>query len=547
MRKTNLATLAVFILFLISSSKPPALGESAEEITLYMGEIKVVAISNPTRIVISNPAIADVTDVSKTQMTLTPKAPGETSFILWDNFGEQSFQVKVFSEDMQLVKRRVDNLLSRLNLSDLRSEASDQEGKVIISGSVKTPQDKEKIALALGPLKDKTLDLIEVKDETIVEIDVQVLELSKDALTSLGLTNPLSTSSGFTITEPSTSPPLVAAKWSELFRIVDLKRAAYSWTLFALAQEGKVKILSQPKLACQSGKEAELLVGGEKPIFETEISSAGGGSGTSVEYKEYGIKLNIKPTVLEDEDRIKLALNMEISEPGTVETIGTTTTSGSTTTTSTVTARAYPFTKRNASTELILNDEQVMAIGGLRKEKTEEDTIKTPGLGDIPILGIFFRKKESKRGGGAGERGETDLYIMLTPKIVSASPKGKEKVLAKTMDIVSDDMPSGIKAGPLADEPAKGYASIVQRRIMETLSYPYAAKQAGFQGTVKLSLHLSYRGELLEVAVKQSSGYKLLDDNALANAKSITSYPPFPSSITKEDLWIDIPVVYRLN
>ena len=65
--------------------------------------------------------------------------------------------------------------------------------------------------------------------------------------------------------------------------------------------EGKAKILSRPKLACQSGKEASLLVGGEKPNMTTQVSgTSGGGSSNTVEYKEYGIKLKMAPTLNSD-------------------------------------------------------------------------------------------------------------------------------------------------------------------------------------------------------------------------------------------------------
>ena len=62
-----------------------------------------------------------------------------------------------------------------------------------------------------------------------------------------------------------------------------------------------------------------------------------------------------------------------------------------------------------------------------------------------------------------------------------------------------------------------------------------------------LGLHLSCTGELLDVAVKSSSGYKMLDDNAVNAAKALYPYPPFPAAIKKQELWIDIPIDYRLD
>lgn len=537
MKKAFLIIFLISNIFIMLSFNSYAVNEAGEELKLYLGEPKIISVSNPTRIVIGNPNMVDVTNVTKNEMTISPKAAGTTTLVFWDNFGEQSYKVKVFNEDMNDIKRRIDNLLAKLNLPEVNSREAEEEGKVLLLGRVKSPQDRERIALALGPLKEKTIDLIEVKEEEAgVEIDVQVLELDKDATNTLGFSWPGAIN---LIEKGSTGISDAGAsfhKGEALFKIFNLQRGTssgadpYTFRLDALIQEGKARVLSRPRLACQSGKEAELLVGGEKPIFTTAVQATTGTS-TNVEYKEFGIKLKIKPTVM-PEDRIKLALSVEVSEVGTAETIGST---------SAPTAKAYPLTKRTASTELFLNDGQTMAIGGLIKQKTTEDIRKTPWLGDLPILGVLFRKKTTTTGGGTGERGDTELFIALTPKIISENKAAKEV----KKEIKPKAAPPNITEN--IPEPIAGYAGIIQKRVLENLSYPASAKEAGFQGTVKLSLYLSYRGELLEAKIKDSSGYKILDDNAIKVAKGISSYPPFPSSIEQKEIWLEIPIVYRLD
>jgi TonB family protein len=352
------------------------------------------------------------------------------------------------------------------------------------------------------------------------------LELNKDAIDTLGFSFPGSA----TISGPLSSGG--TSSWTSLFKVVPVGLTQFSLIIDALAQEGKVKILSRPHLACQSGKEAELLVGGEKPIFTTQ-AVYGSGTASEVEYKEYGIKLKIKPTVTEDK-RIKLALNVEISEIGAADTIGSATTT---------TAKAYPLTKRNVSTELYLDDGQTMSIGGLIKNKIEEDIRKTPGLGDVPMLGFFFKKKTTKTGGGAGERGDAELFITLTPKIVGAQQKIKEAV--RLVEVKPRPTPPVYIE--VASTPTVDYAKLIQKRILDNLVYPKVAKDAGFQGTVKLNLKLSYEGKLLGATVKESSGYKLLDDNAVSAAKEVSIYPPFPSSIELKELQVEVPISYRLD
>lgn len=540
MRKTFILALVFAASLILPYSENYAADEASEELKLYLGETQILAVNNPKRIAIGNPAVLDVTEATQKEITLNPKAAGKTTLVFWDDFGEQSYSIKVFNEDINEIKRRVDNLLAKLSLPGIYTQAEENEGKVLLLGNVKIPQDRENIALVLGSLKEKVVDLTAVKEEdAAVEIDVQVLELSRDATNTLGLSFPGSLNL-LEIGSPGIGS--LGSKVSTLFTVKKLQRATYTsgtaaadpftFKLDALVQEGKAKILSRPRLACQSGKEAELLVGGEKPIITTTVASAGG-EGTNVEYKEYGLKLKIKPTVTDDK-RIKIALNVDISEVGTVETIGSDTTT---------TARAYPLTKRNVSTELYLGNGQTMAIGGLIKQKAEEDIRKTPWFGDLPVVGLLFRKKVSKTGGGSGERGNTELFITLTPTIIpgkEAVPEWRGAGEAKPV-VISSSVDNNLPV------PMRNYVSIVQKRIMDNLRYPDSAKEAGFSGTVKLKLHLSYLGQLLDAAIKEPSGYKILDDNTMETARRLISYPPFPLSIEEKELWIDIPITYQLD
>lgn len=538
MKKIFLAAIILFVSLAAFPFTNYASNDTTKDIILYMGQVKILPVSHPSRIVIANPEVVDVNNVSISQLTLSAKAVGTTSLVFWDNFGEQSFQVKVFSENMQNIKFRIDNILSKLGLTDVVAQAEDAEAKVLLLGSVKTAEERERVMTALGALKDKIVDLLLIKElESTVEIDVQVLELDKDATNTLGFTWPAS----ITGTDVSLPVSTAVTGLKNLFYVSKFTRSAFNVTLDVLVQEGKVRILSRPRLACQSGKEAELLVGGEKPIFTTTVAATTGAEGTEVEYKEFGIKLKIKPTVTDD-NRIKLGLNVEVSEVGTADTIGTA---------AAPTAKAYPLSKRSTSTQLYLNNGQTMAISGLIKEKMEEDIRRVPFLSDIPFFGGAFRRKTTTIGGGTGQRGNTELFIMLTPTIVSTQKDVEQEQAMKKAsqeDKTNVKSTATISSQPvIMPTPLQDYASFIQRRILDNLTYPPSAKEAGFQGTVKLSLHLAYLGELLDAGVKSSSGYKVLDDNAISAARAITKYPPFPSSIEKKEIWIDIPVDYRLE
>ena len=534
----NIPAIVFLVFFITAVSYSPFFAQDMqteiEELTLYVGESKILPIDNPTRVVVSHPNVADVISVSTNQLLIEGKGAGVTSIVWWDNLGEHSVKLNVFSENMNLIKQRADDILTALGYPNVYTRAADSEGKILLLGNIKGAQDKEKILKALETLKNKIVDLLELKEEeAIVDIAVQVLEITEDATKTLGFTFP----GGVSLTEPTGRfKNTFRGTLDAFFHILDWQRADFTATYDFLVQEGKVKILSHPRIACQSGKEAELWVGGEKPTFSTQVVSGGTGSfeGTTVAYKEYGIKLKIKPKVTE-EKQIKLALNIEVSEVQAPETIGSATSP---------TAKAYPLTKRNVSTELILGNGQTMAIGGLIKQKSEEDIRKNAFLGDIPIIGMLFRKKTTKAGGGQGERGDTELFITLTPKIIGQEIKTEK--LAKI-----EEAPEIKRAPSLTKEVApltiNKYTEIVSQRIQENISYPWAAKQGQLKGTLILNLCLSSAGDLLDAKIKQSSGLSVLDENALTAVKKISPFPPFPPAIREKVLCIEIPIVYSLQ
>jgi len=503
----------------------------AEVVRMVIGETKVIPTRSPTRVVIGKPEIADISDVTEGEIMIAGKSPGTTSLIFWDAFGEQSVQVKVFAEDIYAIEERINNLLVPLGYNKVYTKANEDEGRVLLLGTIKKATDRDRIYTAMGTLKDSITDLITVREEeAVVEIDVQVLELNKGATDTLGFTWPGSIE--YKLTDVS-KPITIPSNFGEVFTLNKWTRAAINlnWKLDLLIQEGKARVLSRPRMACQSGKEARLLVGGEVPVLSSTVTG-GGVPGTTatpgtVEYKEYGIILNIKPTI-DDNKRVNINLGVEVSELG--ETV------------STAYALAYTFTKRNASTELWMDDGETLAIGGLIKQRSQEDLRKFPWLADLPVLGVFFRKRTTTSGGGYDKLTDSELFITLTPRIVTetkdAPPKSAEIKKVQPPAIIVDESTL---------DPVTRYASVIQKRILDNLNYPVAAKEAGFQGTVRLYLHLSYQGQLLEAVVKDSSGHKVLDDNAVKIAQSMPSYPPFPSTIESKDLWIEIPVTYRLN
>jgi len=521
----------VFFIFLSSSLLfGEVLSQEGESLTFYLGQTVTLSANNIERIAVGKSDVVEVVKVTEKEITLIGKSKGTTTLIWWDKFGEHSAYLKVYQEDMTEIKHRVDQLIKEVGISNIQTAALDSENKILLRGEARSIKDKEKFFLALGELKNKIVDLITVREEeSNVEIEVQVLELSRDAAKTLGFTMPRTV----TLSEQGSLPSSTSLK--EVFKLVPFARSAsFALTLDLLESQGKARILSRPRLVCRSGKEAELMVGGEVPILTTELTEYGAAQ-TNVEYKEYGITLKIKPTVV-DEKKVDINLDVEISELQTADVLGAA---------ASPTAKAYPITKRTFSTALSLENGATLSIGGLIKEKSTEDITKFPWLADVPVLGAFFRHKSVSSGGGEGQRGNAELYITLTPRIIFSPEEHK---LTKI-----EDLP---KKAPYPQEIAEhhrkanipselqGYIVDVHQKILENISYPSVLINTGWGAKLVLSLKVSASGEPKEVQIIKSSGYKTFDEEALKTAKNLF-YPPFPPDIHLEEITVNVPIVYK--
>jgi pilus assembly protein CpaC len=528
MRRLKLSVTFISVFFVTSFAFSQFLSQE-EELVLYTGETKVISVNDPSRIAIGKPEVIDIIKVTEKEMTIAAKSKGASTLVWWDKLGQHSLYVKVYLEDMSKIKERIDRLMKVIGVTGIETKALDSENKVILQGEVKDIVEKERLLSALGELKDKVLDFINVREEEAsVEIEVQVLELDKDASRELGIAWPTSA----TLTEPTRFEKTLQTGIDALFRISDWTRTTFTSTLHFLVQEGKARILSRPRLVCRSGKEAELLVGGEVPIFTTTVTTGGGGEGTEVEYKEYGIKLKMRPTVIE-EGKIDLVLNIEVSEVSEAETIGSA---------AAPTAKAYPLTKRTISTELSLKDGQTLSIGGLIKKKTVEDLKKFPWLADIPVLGTFFRQKTTTEGGGAGEKGDTELFITLTPHIIYMN---KEEKVTTSKKLSTEEVSSSLLYKKKREVPQKleEYIQSVKSKILKNISYPALLLGTGWEAEVVVGLKISREGELKEAKITKSSGYKIFDEQTLRLVKEL-SYPPFPPQIDLKEITVEVPIVY---
>ena len=116
----------------------------------------------------------------------------------------------------------------------------------------------------------------------------------------------------------------------------------------------------------------------------------------------------------------------------------------------------------------------------------------------------------------------------------------------------SSNMNSVVAGGPMLTrtyipEEMVPYMQTIQQQVASKVSYPDQARQYGWGGTVKLASHILNDGTLANASVRESSGYDVLDDNALSTAKNLSPYSAFPSNLKLQDVTVTIPIVYSLN
>ncbi|MFN8579218.1 MAG: pilus assembly protein N-terminal domain-containing protein [Candidatus Sericytochromatia bacterium] len=193
-----------------------------------------------------------------------------------------------------------------------------------------------------------------------------------------------------------------------------LRTASLEAKLDTLVNERKGKLLAQPTLVSLSGKEARFLSGGEYPVIFYERDRV------NIQWKEYGIKLDIKARV-EGNDSIVVTLKPEVSSIDRANSV--TITSSPTTGSAVIPA----FNSRKAETTLVLRDNESIVIAGLLSNTQEYVDSKIPFLGDIPVVGFLFKSREFRNA-------RTELVFLVTPSILKNIIVNPEKGYAQEAD-----------------------------------------------------------------------------------------------------------------
>lgn len=377
----------IIILIILCSFFMVSTVSATEKIAVAVSQSRVMNFNTVQKIAIANPEIADVVVVSSSEVLLVGKSSGVTTLHVWSLGGKESFQVEVVADDAPIANE----IKSIIGFDDLRVS---KIGKtIILEGKVNSQYQKvraEKVAEAYG---EKVVNLLEMTNPVQVKIETVIVEIDREKTKNLGMKwgNYTYAPGTFTFGQSASNSVVADSVLGGLSTYTPI-----NGILSALIKNGSAKILSKPNVITLSGDKANIMIGGQIPV---PVSSQNGQ--ITVEWKDYGIKLDIEPEV-NAEGLIHSKIKAEVSSID-----------WNSTHTIQIGVNTYiPTIKMNkAETAIALSSGQTMAIGGLFSTQTSHDVTKVPFLTELPILGKLFTSHSYSSG-------ETELIILVTPTIV---------------------------------------------------------------------------------------------------------------------------------
>jgi pilus assembly protein CpaC len=407
-------------------SPPQAAGastqDSANDLTVSVGKSVLVDTARPIeRIAVGSSDLAEATAISRTEIMLNGKAPGETTLIVWQTGGgRQFFNVKVHAsssvanDHMETLRREL-----RTEFPGQTLRVSSENGLIFLRGSVKDLNSSDR-AVQIASTAGKVVNLLYVDvpaPEPQILLKVRFASVDRNATKQLGI-NLFSTGAANSIGSVTTqqfSPPSVTlpaagttttAALTNLLNLFifrpDLNLGA---TIEALQTSGVVQILAEPNLLVANGKQGSFLAGGDFPYPVVQGTTGAGGAGAvTIQFKEFGVRLNFIPTIT-PRGTIRLQVAPEVSSLDFANGVN-------------ISGFTVPgLDVRRVKTEVELDEGQSFALGGLLDNRDTKNFSKIPFLGDIPVLGKFFQSISTIKS-------NTELIVIVTPQIVYPMPVG---------------------------------------------------------------------------------------------------------------------------
>jgi pilus assembly protein CpaC len=421
-----------------------------QPVTLEAGTGVLLKLSQPASSILSaEPAIARVQPASPTSLFLMGVKGGHTTVIATSDNGTPiaQFDVTVIETKAPVPEpeaaplpspaalaplggglggegsipagagREIEAAIHRIMPGGVNVRANVIGGRLVLSGAIATPALAQQAeAIARGYVGDHAVIVptFTVLSSIQVNVRVRIAEVNRTIERQLGFNwQALNNSSNFRfgfLTGAAASAtngfsPLQALNLSSTPNQLGAGFTTGKWdvnaVIDALATDQLVTILAEPNLTAQSGEPASFLAGGEFPI-PVGGSTSNNTTTVTVVFKQYGVSLEVVPTVLSD-NRLNLRVRPEVSQLTTNGAVSVPIGNG------TLTIPA--LTVRRAETTVELGSGQSFAIAGLLEKTTTDATSGLPGIGDLPVIGALFKSNDY-------QRGESELVIIVTPYLV---------------------------------------------------------------------------------------------------------------------------------
>lgn len=353
-----------------------------------------------SEIVVGDPEIATVSPLTDRSFYVVGTKTGTTGIALYNS---ENRLVGVLDIEVGPNTNQINAALNAA-LPGSNVKASSSNGRVVLKGNAKNSIAAARAQAIAKKYDNELINAVEVEGSQQVKLEVRFLEAQRNKGKELGISTSVRDTAGTNTSTLATFGNLLSgsAPFGQFVTSLIEGGTSVDLTIQALEEKGLARRLAEPNLVALSGETASFLAGGEFPIPVSQDADSVG-----IEFKEFGVSLTFTPTVLDD-GLINLQLTPEVSQVDFTNAVNF----GNT-------GQIPAIITRRAETTLELRDGQSFVLAGLLQSNTSSNKRQLPWLGDIPILGALFRSS-------AYQRDETDLVIIVTPRLVKPLKPGEE-------------------------------------------------------------------------------------------------------------------------
>src|SRR5256886_6993706 len=399
---------------------PQAEGQGAAPFRVRVGKSLLINTTERLkRVSVTDPTVADALVVTPTQILVHGRSPGEVSLLIWDELERsRSFDLRV-DVDVSAASEE-----ERRIFPDEQIAVTPSRSAIVLSGHVFTEDVAKRAGMIADAYSKNVVNVLTFGPVGAQEVllEVKFAEVDRTATTQLGInlfapglgntiaqtqtrqfgsitttrpTPTTSTTGGVTTTTVSPSTVNISDFLNVFVTRTDVNIGA---VIKALQQKNLLQILAEPNLIAVNGKEASFLAGGEFPF--PVVQPGNGVNAITIQFREFGVRLKFTPVIMPS-GNIHLKVVPEVS---TLDFANGLTISG---------FNVPALSTRRADTEFELQDGQSFVIAGLMDNRVTNLSNKIPGLGDIPILGNFFKSKSA-------QKSNSELMVLCTARRVAA-------------------------------------------------------------------------------------------------------------------------------